>query len=223
MDSLEGLMTTHDEQRVSRGARRLAEHADPDRGVAPRATETKPRRVLAPMLAAASVAVLVGVVAVLAAQLDNEPSGPAAEGSQSAVSSPPIGSPPGTEGQMKLNAVTPWTTERHVDCSTWSPTDSDVVVEVDRLDAECVAKAPRGSVTVFSAPYTDEAPFGVTWTETTRPWRTIDGHEVRRLASGPLAEISSRVVDAVVCVSCDQVFLVLGPDPERVRSIVDSA
>lgn len=216
-------MMSQDEELISRSLHRLAEYAEPYRGTAARAVRTEQRRALMPILAAAAVAALLGTSALLAQRLDDEPSGPTSAGSHSAVSSAPVGSPTNQERQMKLDAVTSWSTESYADCSTWRPTGQDVVVEVDRLDAECLSKAPRETTTVISAPYEDEAPFGVTWTETTQPWRTVGGHEVRRLASGPLAEISSRYVDAIVCASCNQVFLVLGPDPERVRSVVESA
>jgi hypothetical protein len=35
-------------------------------------------------------------------------------------------------------------------------------------------------------------------------------------------EMSSRVVDAIVCASCDQVIVVLGPDPSTVHGLIES-
>ena len=95
-------------------------------------------------------------------------------------------------------------------------------IQLGRLEETCITKTPRISTTVLVAPYTGDAPFGDTWAEVTTPWREVGGHQLNRLSSRPLIEMSSRGVDAVVCAACDQVIVVLGPDPETVHRLMES-
>lgn len=88
---------------------------------------------------------------------------------------------------------------------------------------KCLRRSPRDTTTVFSFPASAPPPFGEDWAGVTEPWRTIGGHEVRRLSSGTLAGISSRVVGGIVCEACNTVLLVVGSDPQAVSALLDSA
>ncbi|MFC5730887.1 MULTISPECIES: hypothetical protein [Nocardioides] len=123
---------------------------------------------------------------------------------------------------MRLEGAASWPHLPVLNCAAWAPTGDDSVVQLESLDDTCITKAPRSSTTVLVAPYEGSALFGAEWDEVTTPWRVFGGHQLSRLSSGPLMEMSSRVVDAITCASCDQVIVVLGPDPSTVRGLIES-
>lgn len=215
-------MKNDDDQMISRHLDSLARHAPRYRDL-PRSTPAAGRhRYLVPILASACViAIALGFGALMTR---GDPEGATATASDSSAASP--ADPPAvTKGglPMRLEAAAGWSHLQVRDCGVWSPTGANAVVQLESLDDGCIAKAPSSATTVLVAPYEGSGLFGSPWDEVTTPWRTIDGHQVSRLSSGPLMEMSSRVADAIVCPSCDQVIVVLGPDPSAVRALVESA
>ncbi len=209
----------HDDGLITRSLEQLARHAPTFEGYRAPRTRSRSSRLLAPLLASAGVvAVLVGGTVLLSSERGGQPPlDPGTSGSPRGPSSPTAMEPP-----LHLAAVTTWLHERPASCAAWTPQDRDSVVSLAVLDDSCVVKASRSAVTVFLAPYRSSVLFGSKWAEVTQPWRVIDGHPVRRLSSGPLLELSSRVADAIVCQECDQAVVVLGLHPGEVRSVVES-
>jgi hypothetical protein len=216
-------MTTDDEELVRRSLHRLAQYAPPDGGSLDQTSRpARTRRwVLVPILASAAVLVLVGAASSLMPWRDG--SRHVASETSSAPSAPSSASHPSPGVAMRLAKTDGWLRQRIANCAAWTPTDDNVVVEIDVLDEACVAKASLTGTTVLVAPADQDAPYGGTWLERTQPWRTVMGHELRRLSSGPLLEMNARVVDAIACLDCDEVVLVIGADPSLVRQLVDSA
>ena len=165
-------------------------------------------------------AALTGVAAVIGP--NDRPSAPGAAGAGGAETSQGIHGNGQTGGTtMRLAGVTGWSEARASSCAAWTPGRGDAVVRLARLDDRCVGLAPMDATTVFVAP-SGEGLFGQGWDEMTAPWRRVGDHSLRRLSSGPLVEMSARFADGVVCTECDEVILVLGPDPEQVRGLVES-
>lgn len=215
-------MTTNDDQLITRSLHKLAMHAPRYHGFSQSMPNPSRHRHLAPLLASACVVAITVAIGILVSQGGSSET-PVATSPTSSSSTPgdsSSGTP--TEAPMKLAAAASWPRQQAPDCSAWKPADNDSVVQLGQLDDTCIRKAPRSSTTVLIAPYTDEAPYGDQWTEVTTPWREIGGHQLNRLASGPLMEMNSRVVDALVCSSCNQVIVVLGPDPSAVRELIES-
>lgn len=216
-------MTTDDDRVIARSLEKLAVHAPRYRGFSLGAHDRRPNRYLVPLLASACVVALTVAVSIVVSR--NGPGdAPIATSPSSSATSPTDSSSgtPTTEGPVRLEAAASWPHLQLSDCAAWEPAADDSVVQLGRLDDTCITKAPRSSTTVLVAPYTDDAPFGDKWAEVTSPWRQVGGHQLNRLSSGPLIEMSSRVIDAVVCAACDQVIVVLGPDPATVHGLIES-
>lgn len=215
------MMTAQDDDVIARSLSKLAEHA-PRYDRAHVTPHRQSSRYFVPLLASACVAAVAVTFSSLMwfgdtkdAPVATPPSSP-----NSSTTGPAAGD--STEVPVRLKAVETWRHERVADCAAWQPAAGDAVIQLDRLDDECISKVPRSSTTVLLVPFTDEGPFGDDWAEVTKPWREVGGHQLDRLASGPLAEMSSRFIDAIVCASCDQIIVVLGPDPSTVRALIES-
>ena len=179
-------------------------------------------RVLAPLLAtAAVVAVVLGgfvIFSVVGGGSAKDASGdaPGPEEVPSAESNPAP-----DPDSLSAPATAGWQVVRPDTCAAWKPTDENAVVVLDRLTDECLARATMKATTVFMTSYRSTL-FDEPWLQVTEPWREVDGLELRRLSSGTMMEISSRVFDVVVCKKCDQAILATGPDPKAVRGVIDS-
>lgn len=122
-----------------------------------------------------------------------------------------------TTTTVRLGAALDWPRERETTCATWHPPAVDTILRVDTLEPDCLAQARLDATTIIVTPYGTGELLGEP-----APWRTIDGADVGRIADGPLAEMSSRYVDGIACAACDQTIVVTGPDPEKVRRLVES-
>lgn len=120
---------------------------------------------------------------------------------------------------VRLGDALDWHSQREVSCLVYDPPgDTDVILRVDEaLDLDCIAQASPNATTIIFAPYEPSELLG-----DPAPWETIDGAEVRRISDGLLAEMSSRYVDGLTCAACDQVIVVMGPEPTKVRRLVES-
>lgn len=214
-------MNANDEELVARKLGRLATHAPRYRGLPPAAANDRRRRYVAPLLATACVVAISVFVGTLASRGPDQPPATSSPNAPAGSTTAPSSGAP-TEFPMRLDKAASWPHLKVSTCAAWKPSDGDSVVQVDDLDDSCVLKAPRSSTTVVIAPYDGGGIFGVGWRDVTVPWREVGGHPIARLSSGPLMEMSSRFVDAVVCETCDQVILVLGPDPSTVRGLIES-
>ncbi len=121
---------------------------------------------------------------------------------------------------LDLAATAGWDAVAASSCRAWRPTGRATVVRLQRFDDTCLGRADRSTTTVFSAPLPARL-LGAPWSRTSAPWPgAVPGHDVRRLADGPLAAVSSTYADAIGCADCDQLLVVLGPQPQQVRDLV---
>ena len=178
-------------------------------------------RGLAPLLATAAVVAVVLGGFVVFSQVGGsgtdevgDTGGPA--GAQSAE-----GTRAPKQDTLTAGATAGWQVVRPNTCAAWKPTDENAVVVLHRLTEECLARATMKATTVFITSYRSTL-YDEPWARVTEPWRAVDGLELRRLSSGRMMEISSRVFDVVVCKKCDQAIVATGPDPKAVRGVIDS-
>lgn len=202
---------------ISRDLRRLARYAPEFEGidiVPPQRTRTG--TLVAISAAVIAIIVLGGVWAGTALQHSENEVPVGADGSSADDASQSTDQP-----KIALRGAEAWPTSKVASCGQWQPSGRDEVVVVERLGDGCLTKAPLDQTTVLVGSY-DSTILGETWEQVTQPWRTVEGHELRRLTSGTLPTLNSRYVDAVACSECDQVLLVLGPNPGTVEQLIRS-
>ena len=192
------------------------------------------RRSLVPVLGvAAAVAVITtGVtVATWSTGSDSDPEAGAGASHGDATTEPatsPETASPGTGGSAEpaaitLGAVAGWRTESPDGCKGIRGETDQVVFELDSFELDCLAAIDRAGTSVFAIPLPDKL-VGESLQDVTTPWEGPSpvGHDLRRLSGGTLAELNSVYADGVACLDCDRMYVVLGPDPATVRSIVES-
>ncbi|MDQ1106421.1 hypothetical protein [Nocardioides zeae] len=205
-------LTDDSDRVVTRSLQRLADHAPTHLAYDPHPRRRRrPAAALAVVAIAAASAILGAVVAPQV--LEPAPSTHSADATAS---------PSSEESTLILGDVSSWPRVRLSTCDEWSPAGGNEVVEVDAITDECISKAPLDAVVVLRGGYTADGPFGSRWADTTEVWREVGSHSVRRLVSGPLVEMSSRAVDGLVCDTCDEVLVVIGPEPASVSRLVES-
>jgi hypothetical protein len=209
-------------------ATRLRRDRDTVRESLPR-SQPQRHRTMAPVIgvAATVAAIAIGLAVVTwSVAGDRDPSAktgtPLGDASGGSPASPGASDTSATTG-ITLGAVTGWTVERPDGCAHIRGATDRVVFQLDAFEVGCMTALDRTGTSVFEVPLPERL-LGESLLDVTKPWQgsSSTGHELRRLSGGALAELNSVYADAVACMDCARLYIVLGPVPSEVREIVES-